>query len=78
MRDAPVPAVGVGPDSEAASQSVPPSGTRWLRHVGTSSVVVRGPATRREYAFMGVRAVRSVDVRDVPHLLRTGLFLADR
>jgi hypothetical protein len=48
-----------------------------LRYLERSPVLVRGPATGRQYAFSGERPVRPVDKRDAATLSRTRFFRFD-
>ncbi len=45
-----------------------------LRSVSTGGMVVRGPATGRQYSFSAATPVQMVDVRDAAALLRTSWF----
>lgn len=45
-----------------------------LRYTETSPILVRGPASGRQYQFSGSKPVQAVDARDVAALLRTGFF----
>ncbi len=45
-----------------------------LRYTGKSSIVVRGPASGKQYQFSMAEPVRSVAVRDAVVFLRTGYF----
>jgi hypothetical protein len=45
-----------------------------LRYTETSPILVRGPATGRQYQFSGSKPVQTVDARDAAALLRTGFF----
>jgi hypothetical protein len=45
-----------------------------LRYVEQSPVLVRGPATGRNYEFSGADPVQNVDARDGEALLRTRFF----
>ncbi len=48
-----------------------------LRYLEKSPIVVRGPATGRQYDFSAVRPVQAVDVRDADALVRTRFFRRD-
>jgi hypothetical protein len=45
-----------------------------LRSVSTGGMVVRGPATGRQYSFSAATPVQMVEVRDAAALLRTSWF----
>jgi hypothetical protein len=45
-----------------------------LRSVSSGGMVVRGPATGRQYAFSAVAPVQMVEARDAAALLRTSWF----
>jgi len=45
-----------------------------VRYVGDRPAYVRGTATGRRYSFARSGGVADVDARDLPGLLRTGLF----
>ena len=45
-----------------------------LRYTETSPILVKGPASGRQYQFSGSSPVQAVDVRDVAALLRTRFF----
>ena len=45
-----------------------------LRYTCKSSIVVRGPATGKQYQFSAAEPVRSVTVSDAVVFLRTGYF----
>ena len=45
-----------------------------LRYLESSPILVRGPATGRQYEFSGSQPVQSVDARDVEALLQTRFF----
>lgn len=49
---------------------------RVLRHQGAASLLVKGAVTGHVYLFAGGDAELSVDERDVPALLKMGLFTA--
>jgi hypothetical protein len=46
-----------------------------LRYLGPKRVLVRGPATGRQYDFSAAAPMVSVDARDVDGLLRTRQFV---
>ncbi len=56
----------------AATQPGPRSVS--MRYLEQASIVVRGPATGRQYAFSGRNHVQSVDVRDASAFLHTRFF----
>jgi hypothetical protein len=45
-----------------------------LRYLERSRILVRGPASGRQYEFSADRAVQHVDGRDAPALLETRFF----
>ena len=45
-----------------------------LRYTEASPILVKGPASGREYQFSGLNPVQPVDARDVEALLRTRFF----
>jgi hypothetical protein len=45
-----------------------------LHYLERSPILVRGPATGRQYAFSAARPTQFVDERDAPSLLRTRFF----
>ncbi|HXE26799.1 MAG TPA: hypothetical protein VN637_18105 [Roseiarcus sp.] len=45
-----------------------------LRSVAAGGMVVRGPATGRQYAFSAAAPVQMVEARDAAALLRTSWF----
>lgn len=51
-----------------------PAGLVALRSVAAGGMVVRGPATGRQYAFSGAAPVQMVEARDAAALLRTSWF----
>jgi|ERR1019366_7515772 hypothetical protein len=48
-----------------------------LRYLEKSPILVRGPATGRQYDFSRARPVQAVDARDAEALLRTRFFRRD-
>jgi len=54
----------------------PASPAVMLRYSKRSPVVVRGPATGRQYAFSPTHPIQAVDARDASALLRTDSFIA--
>jgi hypothetical protein len=46
-----------------------------LRHLGTSSLVIKGAITEHTYLFAGQDTTLDVDERDVSALLATGRFV---
>lgn len=61
-----------GPQPQAV-----PAGTLALRYLARSPVLVRGPATGREYRFSAAQPVQRVARGDSDALLRTGHFRLD-
>jgi hypothetical protein len=51
-----------------------PGGLVALRSVAAGGMVVRGPATGRQYAFSAAAPVQMVEARDAAALLRTSWF----
>jgi hypothetical protein len=45
-----------------------------LRYLERSPILVKGPASGKEYRFSGADPVQIVDLRDADALLRTGFF----
>ena len=45
-----------------------------LRYLGAAPIVVRGPVTGMAYSFAGGRNIQPVDARDLPGLLKKGIF----
>ena len=45
-----------------------------IRYLETSTVLVHGSATGREYRFSGVEPVQAVDARDAAALIKTRFF----
>lgn len=54
--------------------TAPSGGMVALRAISTGGMVVRGPATGRQYSFSGATPVQMVEVRDAAALLRTSWF----
>ena len=69
IRSEVIATVGATPRAAAG-----PATTMPLRFLKQGSVVVRGPATGRQYAFETAAPVQEIDVRDAPSLLRTAWF----
>jgi hypothetical protein len=46
-----------------------------LRYTEMSPILVKGPATGRQYQFSGSNAIQAVDARDAVALLRTRFFV---
>jgi hypothetical protein len=64
-----------GPTLAANRSSAPASGGMIpLRSVLAGGMVVRGPATGRQYAFSAAAPVQMVEARDAAALLRTSRF----
>ena len=57
-----------------AAQASPVYSPVALRYTETSPIVVKGPASGRQYQFSGSNPVQLVDARDVAAFLRTGFF----
>jgi hypothetical protein len=53
-----------------------PGSLAWvtLKYSETAAIRVRGPASGRRYEFSGARPALAIDPRDVPEMLRSGLF----
>lgn len=66
------PLANVGQRTSASTESISSSVT--LRYLESSPILVRGPATGRQYQFSGTRPVQPVDARDAEALLRTRFF----
>ena len=49
-----------------------------LRYAGSTSIIVRGPATGKQYAFSPIAPAHPVDPRDAAILLRTNHFRMDK
>ena len=64
-------------DRFASAPAQNPAGTDGvrLRYLGSASVLVSGPATRRPYTFSPMQPTQQVDARDAIVMLRTRLFL---
>ncbi len=59
----------------AQVRATPPPGVGVpLRYLGVAPVVVRGAVTGAAYSFAGGRGTQTVDARDVPGLLKKGVF----
>ena len=52
----------------------PPRAGVPLRYLGAAPIVVRGPVTGATYSFAGSRNTQPVDARDLPGLLKKGIF----
>ena len=57
-----------------SAQPFPTHSSVALRYTETSPILVRGPASGRQYRFSGSEPVQAVDARDVVALLRTRFF----
>jgi hypothetical protein len=57
-----------------SAQPLPTYSSIALRYTETSPILVRGPASGRQYQFSGSKPVQTVDPRDAAALLRTGFF----
>jgi|ERR1700722_16318014 len=58
-----------------SAQPLPANTSVALRYTQTSSILVRGPASGRQYWFSDSNPVQALDGRDVAALLRTAFFL---
>jgi hypothetical protein len=58
-----------------ALQPIPAYPSVALRYTETSPILVKGPATGRQYQFSGSNPIQAVDARDVAALLRTRFFV---
>ncbi len=72
------PRIGGGPVAlpTHASQAASPSVA--LRYTELSPILVKGPATGRQYQFSGSYPIQAVDARDVAALLRTRFFVQSK
>lgn len=52
----------------------PPRAGVPLRYLGAAPIVVRGPVTGAAYSFAGSRHTQPVDARDLPGLMKKGIF----
>ena len=52
----------------------PPRAGVPLRYLGAAPIVVHGPVTGMAYSFAGGRHTQPVDARDLPGLLKKGIF----
>ena len=68
-----LPARSETPAASPAREAVVP-----LRYLENSRIVVRGPATGRNYDFSANEPVQPVAAADARSLLRSGLFREDR
>jgi hypothetical protein len=71
-RSAPSSPVVNRPRTPAAAPA--PAGLVALRSVAAGGMVVRGPATGRQYTFSAAAPVQMVEARDAAALLRTSWF----
>ena len=71
-RPSPSPPVAGRPRAPVAAPA--PGGLVALRSVAAGGMVVRGPATGRQYAFSAAAPVQMVEARDAAALLRTSWF----
>jgi len=60
--------------AQALACNQPATGSESIRYLERPSIVVRGPASGRQYAFSGTNPVQSVDARDASAFLRTRFF----
>ena len=51
-----------------------PTGAVPVRYLGSSSIIARGPATGRKYAFSGANPVQLVDARDAGAFIHARYF----
>jgi hypothetical protein len=71
----PAPASPLAASRPRAPAAAPaPGGLVALRSVAAGGMVVRGPATGRQYAFSAAAPVQVVEARDAAALLRTSWF----
>ena len=63
-----------GGDARAAAARSGADAKVTIRYTKTASIVVRGVASGRRYAFSGQGAAQAVDQRDVAVMLRSGWF----
>ncbi|MBI4528834.1 MAG: hypothetical protein HY695_33985 [Deltaproteobacteria bacterium] len=61
-------------DQQTQGSMVSPYSLVTIRYLEKSPILVRGPATGRQYHFSGARSVQCVDVRDAEALLLTRFF----
>jgi hypothetical protein len=71
---APTVAVPAATRPPAQSAALVAAGMVALRSVSAGGMVVRGPATGRQYAFSAAAPVQMVEARDAQALLRTSWF----
>jgi hypothetical protein len=64
----------MSPAQRATAVSGTSSSSMTVRYVEKSPVLVRGPATGRQYEFSGAHPTQNVDSRDAEALLRTRFF----
>jgi len=48
-----------------------------IRYLANASIIVRGPATQKEYRFSGAQPLQQVARADVEALLASGYFTRD-
>jgi hypothetical protein len=71
----PAPSSPVAANRPRAPVAAPaPGGLVALRSVAAGGMVVRGPATGRQYTFSAAAQVQMVEARDAAALLRTSWF----
>jgi hypothetical protein len=58
-----------------SAQPLPANTSVALRYTQTSSILVRGPASGRQYRFSDSNTVQALDGRDVAAILRTAFSL---
>jgi len=71
---APKPAVVHAPAAPVDPPMLPAGSSVTLRYLERSRILVRGPATGRQYEFSAADAVRPVAAADAETLLRTRFF----
>jgi hypothetical protein len=71
-RLAPASPAATRPQASVAAPA--PGGLVALRSVAAGGMVVRGPATGRQYSFSAAAPVQMVEARDAAALLRTSWF----
>ena len=74
MQAAPINVGSRTSHAQALAGKQPATGSESVRYLEHPSIVVRGPASGRQYAFSGTNPVLSVDARDASAFLRTRFF----
>lgn len=77
-RPVPTPPPSPASATGSAQDSGPVGPATLLRYTKDTPILVRGPATGRQYRFSPSSPNQAVDLRDAEALLRTGLFTAAR